>query len=170
MKKRIGNDISITLEVIKNGEAWDISNIPVSFRLQSYSGGALACSYAVDGNVISGTCYGKDQLSTGKYFWVLVLNDGAEDMTSVDGFAFQLVDHTSKEAVGDDVPVCCCCDIEAAETSVVVNTTTAKNGLSAYELAVQQGFSGTLDEWLASMVVKPVFSVGDDGYMYVETD
>ena len=26
-----------------------------------------------------------------------------------------------------------------------------KDGKSAYELAVQQGFSGTLDEWLASL-------------------
>ncbi|MED1228489.1 collagen-like protein [Bacillus nakamurai] len=26
-----------------------------------------------------------------------------------------------------------------------------KDGLSAYELAVQQGFTGTLDEWLASL-------------------
>lgn len=26
-----------------------------------------------------------------------------------------------------------------------------KNGLSAYELAVKQGFTGTLDEWLASL-------------------
>ncbi|WP_242557170.1 collagen-like protein [Bacillus sp. HU-1818] len=26
-----------------------------------------------------------------------------------------------------------------------------KDGLSAYELAVQQGFTGTLDEWLSSL-------------------
>ncbi|MGZ9794091.1 hypothetical protein [Bacillus atrophaeus] len=26
-----------------------------------------------------------------------------------------------------------------------------KNGLSSYELAVQQRFTGTLDEWLASL-------------------
>ncbi|WP_268484557.1 hypothetical protein [Bacillus atrophaeus] len=26
-----------------------------------------------------------------------------------------------------------------------------KDGLFAYELAVQQGFTGTLDEWLASL-------------------
>ncbi|RDY88567.1 collagen-like protein [Bacillus amyloliquefaciens] len=28
---------------------------------------------------------------------------------------------------------------------------TGKDGKSAYELAVQQGFTGTLDEWLASL-------------------
>lgn len=39
------------------------------------------------------------------------------------------------------------------------NGTNGVNGKSAYELAVQQGFVGTLDEWLASLVGPP----GADG-------
>ena len=46
----------------------------------------------------------------------------------------------------------------SAGTSIIVNKQGAvqssakiKNGLSAYELAVSEGYSGTLQEWLASL-------------------
>ncbi|WP_445429475.1 hypothetical protein [Bacillus atrophaeus] len=43
-------------------------------------------------------------------------------------------------------------DLGASATGTKGTTGAAgKNGLSAYELAVQQGFTGTLDEWLASL-------------------
>ncbi|AKD24241.1 hypothetical protein XM40_09265 [Bacillus velezensis] len=35
--------------------------------------------------------------------------------------------------------------------STEATSAAGKDGKSAYELAVQQGFSGTLDEWLASL-------------------
>lgn len=46
----------------------------------------------------------------------------------------------------------------SAGTSIIVNkqgivqsAAKIKNGLSAYELAVSEGYSGTLQEWLASL-------------------
>ena len=41
-------------------------------------------------------------------------------------------------------------------------------GLSAYELAVEQGFEGTLDEWLASLT-GPRGETGDSG-VYIGTE
>lgn len=36
--------------------------------------------------------------------------------------------------------------------TTIPETTPAEDGLSAYELALEQGYDGTLDEWLASLV------------------
>ena len=57
-------------------------------------------------------------------------------------------------------------------TSCNVGTTNGNDGLSAYDLAVQNGFEGTLDEWLASLKgadgedgVTPF--IGDNGNWWV---
>lgn len=43
--------------------------------------------------------------------------------------------------------------------------TTVKNGLSAYELAVQNGFSGTVQEWLSSLNGKSAYELAAEaGY------
>lgn len=51
-----------------------------------------------------------------------------------------------------------------------VQASSVKNGLSAYELAVQQGYAGSLDDWLVSLQgksilhIKPLKFIG--GFMY----
>ena len=55
---------------------------------------------------------------------------------------------------------------ESIETS-----TTVKNGLSAYELAVQNGYSGTLQDWIASLSGKSAFEIAkQNGYQGTEKD
>ena len=52
-----------------------------------------------------------------------------------------------------------------------VQTSSVKNGLSAYELAVQQGFSGSLDDWLLSLQGKSAYQLAvDNGYSGSEKD
>lgn len=52
-----------------------------------------------------------------------------------------------------------------------VQTSSIKNGLSAYELAVQQGFSGSLDDWLLSLQGKSAYQIAvDNGYSGSEKD
>lgn len=45
---------------------------------------------------------------------------------------------------------------------IKIKTESGKNGKSAYELAVQQGFEGTLEEWLKSLKGKDGIN-GKDG-------
>ena len=52
-----------------------------------------------------------------------------------------------------------------------VQASSVKNGLSAYELAVQQGYSGSLDDWLVSLQGKSAYQIAvDNGYSGSEKD
>ncbi len=51
----------------------------------------------------------------------------------------------------------------------VVPASTVPNGLSAYELAVQNGFDGSLQDWLKSLNGKSAYEIAvDNGYMGTE--
>ena len=65
----------------------------------------------------------------------------------------------------------------AAGTAIIVDklvepaSTTIKNGLSAYELAVQYGYEGTVQEWLDSLNGKSAYEVAkENGYTGTETE
>ena len=50
-------------------------------------------------------------------------------------------------------------------TDSVPASTTIENGLSAYELAVQHGYEGTIEEWLESLNGKSAYEIAvDNGY------
>ena len=50
-------------------------------------------------------------------------------------------------------------------------STTVENGLSAYELAVQYGYEGTVQEWLDSLNGKSAYEIAkENGYSGTETD
>lgn len=52
-----------------------------------------------------------------------------------------------------------------------VQASSVKNGLSAYELAVQQGYAGSLDDWLVSLQGKSAYQIAvDNGYFGSEKD
>lgn len=55
--------------------------------------------------------------------------------------------------------------------SGVLANTTVKNGLSAYELAVQYGYNGTVQEWLSSLNGKSAYEIAvENGYTGTEKD
>ena len=50
-------------------------------------------------------------------------------------------------------------------------STTVKNGLSAYELAVENGYNGTVQEWLNSLSGKSAYQIAkDNGYNGSESE
>lgn len=52
-----------------------------------------------------------------------------------------------------------------------MQASSVKNGLSAYELAVQQGYAGSLDDWLVSLQGKSAYQIAvDNGYSGSEKD
>ena len=152
MKKRIGNDIPIEVSVTRNGQPEDLSALAsLSVQIKSAYGHVLPFDYLTDGNVIKGVFWGKDQTDTGKYLIELVENRGIKGMASLDAELVTLVDRTSKEADADDTGLCVSFDIQPEGINMSATITAAKNGLSAYELAVLDGFVGTLSEWLESL-------------------
>ena len=55
--------------------------------------------------------------------------------------------------------------------SGVPANTTVKNGLSAYELAVQYGYNGTVQEWLSSLNGKSAYEIAvENGYTGTQKD
>ncbi len=56
------------------------------------------------------------------------------------------------------------------ENAIPVSTT-IENGLSAYELAVQYGYEGTIEEWLTSLEGKSAYQIAvDSGYSGTESE
>lgn len=152
MKKRIGNDYPIEIEVTRNGQPEDFSYVTtLSVVLKSCFGAILPFEYIVEGNVIKGVFWGKDQHQTGSYLIELVENNGIKGMASLDAELITLVDHTYKESDVDETGLNVNFDIVPEGVSMGATITAAKNGLSAYELAVLDGFVGTLSEWLESL-------------------
>ncbi len=140
MKRRIGNDLPIEVNVTRFGEPENINDYStLAVRIKSAYGDFVPFDFMVDGNTIKGVFYGKDQKMTGDYIIELVKNAGEVGMITLDQTIVTLVDRTSKEQ-----------DIEDCE-KIDVDITTGKNGLSAYELARTQGFEGTLEEYLDSL-------------------
>lgn len=57
------------------------------------------------------------------------------------------------------------------DKNAVPVSTTIKNGLSAYELAVQYGYEGTVQEWLTSLEGKSAYQIAlDSGYSGTESE
>ena len=57
------------------------------------------------------------------------------------------------------------------DKNAVPASTTIENGLSAYELAVQYGYEGTVQEWLTSLEGKSAYQVAlDSGYSGTESE
>jgi hypothetical protein len=100
---RIGNDISVRWSLYKGDEAYDLTNLPVTLYLKNAYGKKKVENYAVNGNQISWTFYGKDQKNTGKYSMVLVIREGEQGMASTDYCDFvQLVSCACQVSGADD--------------------------------------------------------------------
>ena len=144
---RKGNDIPFTWTITRNGEPEDFSGKEVSVLLLDACGRKAVFSYTISENVITGSFLGKDQETLGAYTLLLVENDGQPGMVTLDVVrAFKLVEHSYMEDGEDDS------NITTETVELESETTVPRNGLSAYEVAVAEGYEGTVDEWLASLV------------------
>ena len=54
---------------------------------------------------------------------------------------------------------------------IIPTSTNVKNGLSAYEIAVEYGFDGTIEDWLKSLNGKSAYEIAvENGYSGSESD
>lgn len=149
---RIGKDISLRWKIRTNGQEKSLIGRDLKLIIASSSGGKRELEFGITENApttIKTIYYGKDQQTVGDYSLILYENYGKKSMTALDIVnAFTLVKVTEMES---DLTY----DSEAANPMPVVelegNIQTMGYGLSAFEIAVINGFVGTETEWLDSL-------------------
>ena len=145
MKKiRIGNDIVIKWRITVNGEEVNLEGLDLSLYISTTYQPRKQIAFTVAGNEITATFKGVEQNVTGVYRLTLYRNEGENSQSILDACdAFELVS-------------CSCLTVDAAFGSAEVELPLADlgvgiPGLSAYEIAVSEGYVGTQAEWLASL-------------------
>ena len=145
MKKiRIGNDIVIKWRITINGEEVNLEGLDLSLYISTTYQPRKAIAFTVAGNEITATYKGAEQKVFGVYRLTLYRNEGENSQSILDACdAFELVS-------------CSCLTADAAFGGAEVELPIADlgigvPGLSAYEIAVAEGFEGTQEEWIASL-------------------
>lgn len=161
MKKiRIENDIEIYWQIFDpSGEPYDLTGKDLIVEMivrdpENISGAKIipVPDFARGANNIVFTFYGKDQTLVGDYFLKLSENRGTTGMRTLDvKEAFTLVPHSWQTGGDDGVAV-------SSETLELISTMATglrgekgDPGDSAYQIAVEEGFVGTEEQWLASL-------------------
>lgn len=140
-KIRIGNDIQVSWEVKTNGEAVSLEGRTLKLYVRSAYEKKEIENFTVSGCVISFVYPASMQRSTGAR--ALVLNDateGAAEKTICADQAFTLVAHTCEES-DDDV------DFEDFMVSLQSNVLVGLPGMSAYELWLADGHTGSIEDY-----------------------
>lgn len=149
-KIRIGKDIQVKWTILTNGKSEDLSGRDLTLFLFDPLKYSRQISFEVSANVISFTVRGTEQRRSGVYSLSLWENFGGIGQSVVDCCeAFQLVPVTCQESP-DVSPLS---PVEL--TMPTANIEVAVPGLSAYEVALNNGFEGTEQEWLASLKGEP---------------
>lgn len=149
-KIRIGKDIQVKWTILTNGKSEDLSGRDLTLFLFDPLKYSRQIPFEVLANVISFTVRGTEQRRSGVYSLSLWENYGGIGQSVVDCCeAFQLVPVTCQESP-DVSPLS---PVEL--TMPTANIEVAIPGLSAYEVAVKNGFVGTEQEWLASLKGEP---------------
>ncbi len=145
MKKiRIGNDIVIKWRITIGGKEVNLEGLDLSLYISTTYQPRKAIAFTVAGNEINATYKGAEQKVTGVYRLTLYRNEGENAQSILDACdAFELVS-------------CSCLTVDAAFGGAEVELPIADlgvgiPGLSAYEIAVSEGFVGTQAEWIASL-------------------
>lgn len=145
MKKiRIGKDVDIRWTILTNGEPDPLHGRDLKVViLDPIRRRTTISDYSADGNILSFRYPGTQQKSVGKHSLTLWENYGKIDMTAVDACnVFELVATTCQEPASD---------IESETVQAQSNIQIGIKGASAYEVAVENGFQGTVEEWLQSL-------------------
>lgn len=131
---RKGNDISINWSVFRNEKEESFEFKTVNVYLCDKHGCTMPFEYTINGNVIQGVFYGKDQVALGTYSLVLVENEGLEDMVTLDYvdcflLASKLKNTTTSGQDKDETMV-----TEVVSVQSTIDTTTSGIDLSKYAL------------------------------------
>lgn len=149
MKKiRIGKDISIAWRILTNGEAVSLEGRDLTLHLVDPLNRKMQIPFTVEDVLLEAKVSGTTQKFLGKYSLTLWENYGKPGQTAVDACnAFELVRTTCMEGGADEG-----LDTETVELEgdMCVGVK-GDDGKSAYQVAVDNGFQGTEEEWLASL-------------------
>lgn len=149
-KIRIGKDIKISWKILTNGEEVSLVGRNLLLVLIDPLRQKHIVDFQLKENEISFVFRGVDQKHTGAYSLTLWENYEETGQTVVDYCeAFQLVATTCQESEGVS-------SLSSVQLTLsTANIEVAIPGLSAYEVAVKNGFVGTEQEWLASLKGEP---------------
>lgn len=145
---RLGNDIVVRWSIFRNGNADDLSILGKSIAI------ILSCigeekritDYILEGNVAIFKLLGKDLQNPGVYRLTYIENEGLPDMYSVDcNRAFRI--SGAGQATGGEDTV----NITTETIELSSEVTAPADGLSAYEVAVANGYVGSVEDWLQSL-------------------
>ena len=149
IRKRIGKDIRIKWTILTNGEPLSLEGRDLALELVT-AGIGRTMTFEAHGNSITTVFHGRDQQRLGKYTLTLYENLGKANASVLDSCeGFVLVSSTCQESGSASTVL----DVE----SIDLGSGTLEIGIqgpSAYEVAVQNGFNGTEQEWLDSLKLK----------------
>lgn len=139
---RIGNEIQIRWPILTNGEEQTLDGRDLTLILSDQWGNDRQVkTFGTEGNVIVFTFLASDQFKTGIYRLTLFENMGKAHQLCTDYcFAFKLVAHSCD--IPDDMAIE---ELPLDSTNVDVGI----HGLSAYEIAVNYGYEGSEEQWMA---------------------
>ena len=142
-KVRIGNDINVRWEVKTDGKAVSLEGKALKLYVRSAYRKEEITTFTVEGCVVNFTYPASMQRMTGARAVILVdATEGAPRRTVCADQAFTLVAHSCEEN-DDDV------EFEDFMVSLQSNVLIGKPGLSAYEVWLSEGNTGTLEDWYA---------------------
>ena len=142
-KVRIGNDINVRWEVKTDGQAVSLEGKALKLYVRSAYKKEEITTFTVEGCVVSFTYPASMQRMTGARAVILEdATEGAPRRTVCADQAFTLVAHSCEEN-DDDV------EFEDFMVSLQSNVLIGKPGLSAYEVWLSEGNTGTLADWYA---------------------
>lgn len=154
-KVRIGNDINVRWEVKTDGKAVSLEGRALKLYVRSAYRKEEITTFTVEGCVVSFTYPASMQRMTGARAVILEdATEGAPRRTVCADQAFILVAHSCEEN-DDDV------EFEDFMVSLQSNVLIGKPGLSAYEVWLSEGNTGTLEDWYA-FLRKPATDIAAD--------
>ena len=154
-KVRIGNDINVSWEVNTDGQAVSLEGKTLKLYVRSAYRKEEITTFTVEGCVVSFTYPASMQRMTGARAVILEdATEGAPRRTVCADQAFILVAHSCEEN-DDDV------EFEDFMVSLQSNVLIGKPGLSAYEVWLSEGNTGTLEDWYA-FLRKPATDIAAD--------
>lgn len=154
-KVRIGNDINVRWEVKTDGKAVSLEGKALKLYVRSAYRKEEITTFTVEGCVVSFTYPASMQRMTGARAVILEdATEGAPRRTVCADQAFTLVAHSCEES-DDDV------EFEDFMVSLQSNVLIGKPGLSAYEVWLSEGNTGTLEDWYA-FLRKPATDIAAD--------
>lgn len=154
-KVRIGNDINVRWEVKTDGQAVSLEGKALKLYVRSAYRKEEITTFTVEGCVVSFTYPASMQRMTGARAVILEdATEGAPRRTVCADQAFTLVAHSCEES-DDDV------EFEDFIVSLQSNVLIGKPGMSAYEVWLSEGNTGTLADWYA-FLRKPATDIASD--------